>query len=100
MALTTFPRMRVDRPGGQCSAIQTLAPLHGGLLLAQVRRDPVQMQIVAGEVIRHRGGHNGGRRLPDRWTIAEVDMPAAYTKHVLGDEKAASAAKGRWQGAH
>ena len=33
------------------SASQTLALLQGGLLLAQVRRDPAQMRIVADAVV-------------------------------------------------
>ncbi len=49
----------------------------------------------AGEVTRHQGGRDRGKRLPDRWTLAGVEMPAAYAGHVLGDAKAAPAAEGK-----
>ena len=35
-----------------------------------------------GDVNRHKGGRDGGKRLPDRWTLAGVDMPPAYAGHV------------------
>ena len=46
----------------------------------------------AGEVTRHQGGRDRGKRLPDRWTLAGVEMPAAYAGHVLAAEQPASAA--------
>ncbi len=49
----------------------------------------------AGEVTRYQGGRDRGKRLPDRWTLAGVEMPAAYAGHVLGDAKAAPAAEGK-----
>jgi hypothetical protein len=49
----------------------------------------------AGEVVRHQGGRDRGKRLPDRWTLAEVAMPDAYAGHVLGGAKAAPAAGGK-----
>jgi hypothetical protein len=48
----------------------------------------------AGEVTRHHGGRDRGKRLPNRWTLAGVEMPAAYAGHVLGDAKAAPTAEG------
>jgi hypothetical protein len=38
----------------------------------------------AGEVARHKGGRDHGKRLPDRWTLAGVAMPDAYDGQVLG----------------
>jgi hypothetical protein len=46
----------------------------------------------AGELVRHQGGRDGGKRLPDRWTLAGVEMPAAFAAHVAGGANAASAA--------
>lgn len=47
-----------------------------------------------GKVVRHEGGHEKGKRLPDRWTISGVEIPAAYTAHVKtpAGSKAAPAA--------
>jgi hypothetical protein len=42
----------------------------------------------AGEVTRHQGGRDRGKRLPDRWTLAGVEMPG----QVLAAEQPASAA--------
>jgi hypothetical protein len=36
----------------------------------------------ASKVARHEGGRDKGKRLPDRWTVAGVEMPAAYAAHV------------------
>jgi len=44
----------------------------------------------AGEVVRHQGGRDRGRRLPDRFTITGVEMPAAYSGHVLSGEQPTS----------
>jgi hypothetical protein len=49
----------------------------------------------AGEVTRHQGGRDRGKRLPDRWTLAGVEMPAADAGHVLGDAKTTPAAEGK-----
>ncbi len=38
----------------------------------------------AGKVLRHEGGRDKGKRLPDRWTVAGVEMPAAHATHVNG----------------
>ena len=46
----------------------------------------------AGEVNRHQGGRDRGKRLPDRWTLAGVEMPEAYAGHVLAAEQPATAA--------
>jgi hypothetical protein len=46
----------------------------------------------AGEVTRHRGGRDRGKRLPDRWTLAGVEMPEAYAGHVLAAEPPVTAA--------
>jgi hypothetical protein len=46
----------------------------------------------AGEVTRHQGGRDRGKRLPDRWTLAGVEMPAAYAGHVLAAEQPPTAA--------
>ena len=46
----------------------------------------------AGEVTRHQGGRDRGKRLPDRWTLAGVEMPEAYAGHVLAAEQPATAA--------
>jgi hypothetical protein len=47
-------------------------------------------------IIRHKGGRDGGKRLPDRFTLAGVDLPAAYAKHTAAsaapDEPTATAA--------
>ncbi len=40
------------------------------------------MLSVAGEVTRHRGGRDRGKRLPDRWTLAGEEMPPAYAGHA------------------
>ncbi|MGA2452105.1 MAG: hypothetical protein ABSG93_01180 [Solirubrobacteraceae bacterium] len=46
----------------------------------------------AGEVTRHQGGRDRGKRLPDRWTLAGVEMPEAYAGYVLAAEQPASPA--------
>lgn len=43
------------------------------------------------EVVRHQGGRDQGKRLPDRWTLAGVEMPDAYAHHVVGDSKGTAA---------
>lgn len=35
------------------------------------------------EITRHRGARDRGKRLPDRWTSSGVEIPDAYTGHVL-----------------
>jgi hypothetical protein len=35
-----------------------------------------------GKVVRHEGGREKGKRLPDRRTVSDVEMPAAYAAHV------------------
>jgi hypothetical protein len=47
----------------------------------------------AGEVVRHQGGRDGGKRLPDRWTLAGVAMPPAFAGQVVGGATAAADAK-------
>jgi hypothetical protein len=47
----------------------------------------------AGETIRHEGGRDGRKRLPDRFTLKGVELPAAYAKHVGGEESSKPAAK-------
>jgi hypothetical protein len=44
----------------------------------------------ADELTRHTGGRDGGKRLPDRFTLKSVPMPAAYALHVA-DSPAAGA---------
>ena len=48
-------------------------------------------------IVRHKGGRDGGKRLPDRFTLAGVDLPAAYAKHTAAsaapDEPASAAGK-------
>jgi hypothetical protein len=39
----------------------------------------------AGEVGRHEGGRDGRKRLPDRFTLKDVELPAAYATHTDGD---------------
>jgi hypothetical protein len=46
----------------------------------------------AGEVTRHEGGLDGGKRLPDRFTLTGVKLPAAYATHA-GDGASGKAAK-------
>jgi hypothetical protein len=46
----------------------------------------------AGEVTRHQGGRDGGKRQPDRWTLAGVEMPDAYAGHVIPTEEPATPA--------
>lgn len=36
----------------------------------------------AGEVTRFEGGREQGKRLPDRFTLARVELPPAYAKHT------------------
>lgn len=36
----------------------------------------------AGKVVRHEGGREKGKRLPDRWTVTGIEMPAAYATHT------------------
>jgi hypothetical protein len=38
--------------------------------------------VAAGEVTRHEGGRDGGRRLPDRFTLAGTELPPAYAEHT------------------
>jgi hypothetical protein len=38
------------------------------------------------------GGRDRGKRLPDRWTLAGVEMPEAYAGYVLAAEQPASPA--------
>jgi hypothetical protein len=51
----------------------------------------------AGKVVRHGGGREKGKRLPDRWTVSGVEMPAAFAAHVKtpagADSKAPSTSK-------
>jgi hypothetical protein len=47
----------------------------------------------AGEVIRHEGGRDGRKRLPDRFTLKDVELPAAYAKHGGGGGESKPAAK-------
>jgi hypothetical protein len=45
------------------------------------------------EIIRHKGGRDGRKRLPDRFTLDGVDLPAAYATHTTSaaaDEPAAA----------
>ncbi len=44
----------------------------------------------AGEVVRHAGGHEGRKRLPDRWTPKDVELPAAYARHVEAETSGAA----------
>lgn len=39
----------------------------------------------AGEVVRHEGGRDGRKRLPDRFTLKDVELPVAYATHTDGD---------------
>jgi hypothetical protein len=50
----------------------------------------------AGEMTRHDGGRDGRKRLPDRFTMQGVVLPAAYAKHVgdAGTDTAAKATSG------
>ena len=36
----------------------------------------------AGEITRYEGGRDGSKRLPDRFTLAGVQMPPAYAAHT------------------
>jgi hypothetical protein len=36
----------------------------------------------AGKVVRHEGGREKGKRLPDRWIVSGAETPAAYAAHV------------------
>ncbi len=47
----------------------------------------------AGVFTRHEGGRDGRKRLPDRFTLKDVELPAAYAKHVGDDERTEPAAK-------
>jgi hypothetical protein len=47
----------------------------------------------AGAFSRHEGGRDGRKRLPDRFTLKGVELPAAYAKHVGGDASSKPAAK-------
>jgi len=44
----------------------------------------------ARELIRHEGGRDGRKRLPDRFTLKGVELPAAYATHVGERGKAAA----------
>jgi hypothetical protein len=44
----------------------------------------------AGDVDRHAGGHEGRKRLPDRWTAKGAELPAAYARHVDDDKPGAA----------
>lgn len=39
----------------------------------------------AGEVVRHEGGRDGRQRLPDRFTLKGVELPAAYASGRASD---------------
>jgi DNA-binding MarR family transcriptional regulator len=52
----------------------------------------------ADEVVRHQGGRDQGKRLPDRWTLAGVEMPDTYAHQVVGDAKATPAATAEGKG--
>jgi hypothetical protein len=47
----------------------------------------------ASKVVRHEGGRDKGKRLPDRWTVAGVEMPAAYAAHVNSPAENESSAR-------
>jgi hypothetical protein len=58
--------------------------------------------VDAGDVQRHVGGREGGKRLPDRFTLKGVEMPAAYATHIgdaaAGTDGGAKAAKAKGGG--
>jgi|HubBroStandDraft_6_1064221.scaffolds.fasta_scaffold255450_1 hypothetical protein len=47
----------------------------------------------AGTFTRHEGGRDGRKRLPNRFTLKDVELPAAYAKQVGDGESGKSAAK-------
>jgi hypothetical protein len=48
----------------------------------------------AGEVTRYKGGRDGRTRLPDRFTLTGVELPAPYATYI-DDGKAARCASGK-----
>jgi hypothetical protein len=46
----------------------------------------------AGVFTRHEGGRDGRTRLPDRFTLKDMELPAAYAKHVGDGESGKPAA--------
>jgi hypothetical protein len=74
-------------PGGTAEGVAQVAGIGrstAGKVLARLAD--------AGEVTRHQGGHDRGKRLPDRWTLAGVEMPDAYATYVLPAETPAAPA--------
>jgi len=72
-------------PGGTTEGIGKAAGLArstAGKVLGRLADD--------GQLVRHQGGRDGGKRLPDRWTLAGVEMPAAFAAHVAVGATAAS----------
>ena len=49
----------------------------------------------AGEITRYEGGRERGKRLPDRFTLAGIQMPPAYVAHTTAGS--ATKAKGAKQ---
>jgi hypothetical protein len=76
-------------PGGATAGIAQVAGI-GRSTAAKV----LARLADAGQLTRHQGGRDRGKRLPDRWTLAGVEMPAAYAGQVLGAEEPAVAAGG------
>ena len=42
----------------------------------------------AGEITRYEGGRDGGKRLPDRYTLTGVELPPAYAGHTAAGSTA------------
>lgn len=74
-------------PGGTTEGIAQVAGVGrstAGKALARL--------AAAGDVTRHQGGRDHGKRLPDRWTLVGVEMPSAYAQHVGAEPSAGKSA--------
>jgi hypothetical protein len=81
-----------DTPGGTTEGIAQVAGIArstAGKVLGRLADKS--------DITRHKGGRDGGKRLPDRFTLAGVEMPPAYAAHVTSGalrEPAASEQRG------
>lgn len=79
-----------ENPGVSAEGIAQQA----GIAKSTARR-ALARQVEAGEMDRHLGGRKGGRRLPDRFTLKGVVLPAADASHVAGAREKSTRAVGK-----
>ncbi|HTZ65641.1 MAG TPA: hypothetical protein VMB51_16190 [Solirubrobacteraceae bacterium] len=83
-----------ERPGATAESVAQ----HAGVARSTASKVLARLAD-ASEVNRYVGGRGGGKRLPDRFTLTDVELPAAYAAQVAGGaartDAAAKPAKGK-----